>query len=135
MPATQEDIDRIMNAKNHYEVLGIKQDATLQEINKAYRKFALMTHPDQNPGINTTQAMAKINEAGEVLRDQDKRQKYDVSLEFANAPRAEAPKQKMSLGEKFVNALKSFCEAVSSFFKSFTSKQEQKQEHQGPKNN
>ncbi|HAT2065482.1 TPA: J domain-containing protein [Legionella pneumophila] len=134
MPATKEDIDRVNKAKNHYEVLGVPPTASHDEIRKAYKDLSKLLHPDKNQGvIDTTAVFQKINSAHEVLSDQDARQRYDMSQRVQNAPKAEASKQEMSLGEKLLNALKSFCDAVSSFLKSFTSKQEQKQDYEGPK--
>ncbi len=66
---------------NFYNVLGIKDTSTKDEIKKAYRSLQMKYHPDRNPGnsdtINMTQ---KINEAYEVLGDDHKKQEYDTSL-------------------------------------------------------
>ena len=68
-------------ADNFYNVLGIKDTSTKDEIKKAYRSLQMKYHPDRNPGnsdtINMTQ---KINEAYEVLGDDHKKQEYDTSL-------------------------------------------------------
>lgn len=68
-------------ADNFYNVLGIKDTSTKEEIKKAYRSLQMKYHPDRNPGntdtINMTQ---KINEAYEVLGDEQKKQEYDMSL-------------------------------------------------------
>jgi len=67
-----------MASKNYYSILGVKQNATEQEIKKAYRKLARQHHPDVNPGDKSAEARFKeINEAYEVLSDKKKRQKYD----------------------------------------------------------
>lgn len=67
-----------MEYKDYYKVLGIKRDASADEIKKAYRKLARTYHPDVNQGDSTAEAKFKeLNEAHEVLSDADKRQKYD----------------------------------------------------------
>jgi len=64
--------------RDFYEVLGIKRDATADEIKKAYRQLALKNHPDKNPGDPEAERRFKEGaEAYEVLSDQGKRQRYD----------------------------------------------------------
>jgi len=64
--------------KNYYEILGVVRDATLNEIKKAYRKLALEWHPDRNPNNpEATLKMKEINEAYEILGDEDKKKRYD----------------------------------------------------------
>ena len=63
---------------DYYKILGINQNATEQEIKKAYRKQARKYHPDVNP--NDPEAQRKfqeINEANEVLSNPENRKKYD----------------------------------------------------------
>jgi DnaJ-class molecular chaperone len=64
--------------KDYYEVLGVKRDATDEQIRQAYRKLARKYHPDVNPGDRVSEDRFKeINEANEVLSDSDKRKRYD----------------------------------------------------------
>lgn len=64
--------------KDLYETLGVSKGATPEEIKKAYRKRALESHPDKNPGDPKAEARFKeISEAYEVLSDENKRRVYD----------------------------------------------------------
>jgi curved DNA-binding protein len=64
--------------KDYYEVLGVKRDATDEQIRQAYRKLARKHHPDVNPGDRVAEDRFKeINEANEVLSDPGKRKRYD----------------------------------------------------------
>ena len=64
--------------RDYYEVLGVSKDADAKEIKKAYRKLAMKYHPDKNPGDKAAEEKFKeINEAYEVLSDEEKRSTYD----------------------------------------------------------
>lgn len=66
-------------AKDYYEILGVRKDASEGKIKKAYRKLALKYHPDKNPGDK--EAEEKFKEASEaygVLHDPQKRKAYDT---------------------------------------------------------
>jgi len=65
--------------KDYYQILGVLDSASQEEIKSAFRKLAFIYHPDTNPG-NERQAEEKfkeINEAYGVLGDKDRRQQYD----------------------------------------------------------
>ena len=66
-------------SENFYNILGISENSTKDEIKKAYRSLQMKYHPDKNSGshesINMTQ---KINEAYETLGDEQKKQEYDM---------------------------------------------------------
>jgi molecular chaperone DnaJ len=64
--------------RDYYEVLGVVRTATVEDIKRAYRKLAVMYHPDKNPG--DASAEEKFKEAAEaygVLSDEEKRARYD----------------------------------------------------------
>lgn len=64
--------------RDYYEILGVKRDATEDQIRQAFRKLARKYHPDVNPDDKTAEDKFKeINEACEVLSDPDKRKRYD----------------------------------------------------------
>ncbi len=67
-----------MAARNPYDVLGVKKDASDEEIRAAYRKLAKRYHPDLNPGNKEAEARFKeISAANDLLSDKDKRARYD----------------------------------------------------------
>ncbi|KAH8404360.1 hypothetical protein KR222_005334 [Zaprionus bogoriensis] len=65
-----------MDKLDLYEVLGVRKDATLDEIKKNYRKLAKEFHPDKNP--DTAEKFKEIAFAYEVLSDPEKRRVYDL---------------------------------------------------------
>lgn len=67
-----------MSKRDYYEVLGVKKDASDDEIKKAFRKLAIKYHPDKNPGDKAAEEKFKeANEAYSVLSDKTKRSRYD----------------------------------------------------------
>lgn len=67
-----------MTEKDYYELLEVQKSANGEEIKKAYRRLAMKYHPDRNPGDKEAENKFKeINEAYEVLKDDQKRAAYD----------------------------------------------------------
>jgi molecular chaperone DnaJ len=64
-----------MNQRDYYEILGVKKDASADEIKKAFRRLAVQHHPDKEGGDESK--FKEINEAYDVLKDAQKRQRYD----------------------------------------------------------
>src|SRR5215468_1460361 len=64
--------------RDYYEVLGLSNTASEDEIKKSYRALARKFHPDVNPGDKSAEAKFKeVQEAYDVLSDQEKRRRYD----------------------------------------------------------
>src|SRR5512138_3730529 len=64
--------------KNYYEILGVKKNASADDIRKAFRKLARKYHPDVNPGNKSAEEKFKeLSEANDVLSDPKKRKIYD----------------------------------------------------------
>lgn len=67
-----------MEYKDYYKILGVERSASADAIRKAYRKLAMQYHPDRNPGNKQAEDHFKdINEAYQVLSDDQKRARYD----------------------------------------------------------
>ena len=67
-----------MAKADYYEVLGVARGASADELKKSYRKLAMQCHPDRNPGDKASEQRFKdINEAYDVLKDDQKRAAYD----------------------------------------------------------
>ncbi|MDN4502681.1 DnaJ C-terminal domain-containing protein [Alteromonadaceae bacterium BrNp21-10] len=66
-----------MEFKDYYDILGVREDAGLKDIKKAYRKLALTYHPDMNPDKGAEDKFKEVAEAYEVLKDTERRAEYD----------------------------------------------------------
>jgi molecular chaperone DnaJ len=81
-----------MEEKNFYDILGVKKDATQDEIKKVYKELALKWHPDRFAGksekerAEAEEKFKEISEAYNVLSDEEKRKEYDMMGQdpFAN---------------------------------------------------
>ena len=81
-----------MDYKDYYATLGVAKDASAADIQKAYRKLARKYHPDVNKTPEAEGKFKEINEAHEVLKDDEKRAKYDqFGSAWKQAQRTGAP--------------------------------------------
>src|ERR1700743_1477270 len=67
-----------MAKQDYYETLGVAKGANGDDLKRAYRKMAMQYHPDRNAGDKTAEQKFKdVNEAYDVLKDDQKRAAYD----------------------------------------------------------
>ena len=65
---------------NYYDILGVSQNATSSEIRKAFQQKARKLHPDINKAPDAEERFKEVSEAYAVLSDEQKRRRYDASL-------------------------------------------------------
>ncbi|CAD8137174.1 unnamed protein product [Paramecium pentaurelia] len=75
--STEAEIKEFLKKKDFYEILGVSKTATDEELKKAYRKLALLYHPDKNKNPSANEAFKKVAQAYDCLSNQDKRRTYD----------------------------------------------------------
>ncbi|KAL4149208.1 hypothetical protein QTP88_003197 [Uroleucon formosanum] len=73
-------VKRVKNSQNYYTMLNIKTTATIPEIKKAYKKLALLLHPDKNSAPGSGEVFIVVTNAVETLCDYTKRKIYDQTL-------------------------------------------------------
>ena len=82
--------------KDYYSILGIPPSASETEIKRAFRRLAVIYHPDKNSAAEAKPIFQEINEAYDVLGDREKRASYDAHREnpFAGIFTGEAPRHR-----------------------------------------
>uniref|UniRef100_A0A4W5Q7B1 DnaJ heat shock protein family (Hsp40) member B12b n=1 Tax=Hucho hucho TaxID=62062 RepID=A0A4W5Q7B1_9TELE len=79
-------VKKIKQCKDFYEILGVKKDASEDDLKKSYRKLALKFHPDKNHAPGATEAFKAIGNAYACLSNADKRKQYDQCGEEKRHP-------------------------------------------------
>ena len=77
-----------MASRDYYEILGVSRTASADEIRRAHRKLALQHHPDRSKAKDAPQKFAEVQEAYEVLSDDDRRRQYDEFIRLGGSPGA-----------------------------------------------
>lgn len=75
--AAGAEVQRVLDAKDHYSVLGCRSDAPVTEISRAYRKLSMALHPDKCQETSANDAFKKLAEAHAILCDPLQRRTYD----------------------------------------------------------
>ena len=77
----QGDVDQVVGGEKRfilYEILGVLKESSAEDIKKAYRKLALLKHPDKNPGDEqAAENFHQLQKAYEILGDPKRRERYD----------------------------------------------------------
>ena len=85
-----------MKEPDYYSILQIDPDASLEGVRSAYKRLALLTHPDRSGHPLANQQMQRLNKAFEVLSNPEKRAQYDQDR---SAPSALTPVEKLAPAE------------------------------------
>ncbi|CDJ56958.1 DnaJ domain-containing protein, putative [Eimeria maxima] len=91
----------VLRESCYYKVLGVANDATEEVIKKAYRRLALMLHPDKNKAPKAEDAFKKVNKVSATLLDPHKRRAYDVGGPQAAAAAAGQQNSDGTRGQSF----------------------------------
>ena len=90
-----------MEFKDYYAILGISRYSTADEIRTAYRTLSKKWHPDLNPGQDVTQKMQDINEAYAILKDFEKKGRYDYEYDNYYHSRYAPPDETGNVGRGY----------------------------------
>lgn len=106
--------------RDYYEILGVERGASQEDIQKAFRRLARKYHPDINKAAEASDRFKELNEAYEVLKDPEKREKYDrLGKNWKNGQEFTPPPGWQSAGGGFPGGAGGFGGAnFSDFFES-----------------
>ena len=109
-----------MDYKDYYQIMGLERSASPEEIKRAYRKLARQYHPDVSKHADAENKFKELGEAYEVLKDPEKRAKYDKYGQHwrEQEQRARSGQQQQAYGQGFDEASASeFEDFINSIFK------------------
>uniref|UniRef100_A0A1J3CJ68 Chaperone protein dnaJ 49 n=2 Tax=Noccaea caerulescens TaxID=107243 RepID=A0A1J3CJ68_NOCCA len=72
-------VREIKSKKDYYEILGLGNNCSVEDLRKAYRKLSLKVHPDKNKAPGSEEAFKSVSKAFQCLSNEEARRKYDVS--------------------------------------------------------
>ncbi len=111
-----------MDFKDYYGILGVSRDASSNEIRKARFRLAHLYHPDKNPGDEGCRhKFVELQEAYEVLKDDEKRKKYDKLLRERESGRKWFDIESFRSEDEHHRTFSSFDNMFSDFFSFFFS--------------
>ncbi len=117
-----------MDYKDYYKIIGVKRDATQDEIKRSYRKLARKYHPDVSKETDAEKKFKEVGEAYEVLKDPEKRTAYDQLGANWKADQGFTPPPDWNAGFEYNGAgftTNEDSEAYSDFFESLFGRQGQ----------
>jgi curved DNA-binding protein CbpA len=74
---SEADVKRILSARNYYQILQVSKDVSDDDLKRAYKKLALLCHPDKNKSPGAEEAFKAVGKAFTTLSDPQKRSVYD----------------------------------------------------------
>ncbi|CAN8298288.1 unnamed protein product [Cochlearia groenlandica] len=72
-------VKEIKSKKDYYEILGLGNSCSVEDMRKAYRKLSLKVHPDKNKAPGSEEAFKSVSKAFQCLSNEEARRKYDIS--------------------------------------------------------
>ena len=75
----ESTVNKILeHGQDYYKILDVSTEVSEADLKKAYRKLALIVHPDKNKATGSGEAFKKVGKAYEILSDPEKKKKYDA---------------------------------------------------------
>ena len=75
----ESTVNKILeHGQDYYKILDVSTEVSEADLKKAYRKLALIVHPDKNKATGSGEAFKKVGKAYEILSDHEKKKKYDA---------------------------------------------------------